>query len=69
VFELWGIAGPTAHPVPLGVIPSGGTLRLAKLPRNIGAGATLAISIEPPGGSPTGLPTGPVVFMGTLRAS
>lgn len=31
-------------------------------------GATLAISIEPPGGSPTGAPTGPVVATGTLKA-
>ncbi len=30
------------------------------------AGATLAISLEPKGGSPTGAPTGPVVATGTL---
>ncbi len=29
-------------------------------------GYTLAISLEPIGGSPTGLPTGPVVFQGVL---
>ena len=34
----------------------------------IAAGATLAISIEPLGGSPTGLPTGPVVAKGVLGA-
>jgi len=68
-FELWGIAGAAAHPEPLGVVSANGTLWLAKLPRDIVTGATLAISIEPPGGSPTGLPTGPVVFMGTLQTT
>ena len=29
-------------------------------------GATIAISVEPPGGSPTGAPTGPVVASGAL---
>jgi anti-sigma-K factor RskA len=29
-----------------------------------GPGTTLAISLEPQGGSPTGLPTGPVVAAG-----
>ena len=32
------------------------------------AQVTLAISIEPPGGSPTGLPTGPVVATGKFVA-
>jgi anti-sigma-K factor RskA len=32
----------------------------------IAPGATLAISIEPLGGSPTGLPTGPVVATGVV---
>lgn len=30
-------------------------------------GATIAISVEPPGGSPTGQPTGPVVASGALN--
>ena len=29
-------------------------------------GATLAVSVEPKGGSPTGAPTGPVVYSGRL---
>ena len=28
--------------------------------------ATYAVSLEPEGGSPTGLPTGPVLFTGKL---
>jgi anti-sigma-K factor RskA len=34
--------------------------------RRIAPGTTLAISVEPLGGSPTGLPTGPVVATGVL---
>jgi len=29
-------------------------------------GAKLAVSVEPAGGSPTGAPTGPVVFAGAI---
>ena len=69
VYELWAITKASAKPRPLGVIPADGKFQLAALPRDVSAGATLAISVEPPGGSPTGLPTGPVVFVGVLRAS
>jgi len=68
-YELWGIAPHATRPVPLGVIPSNGKMQLAALPNGVSAGATLAISIEPPSGSPTGLPTGPVVFTGVLRTT
>jgi anti-sigma-K factor RskA len=70
VFELWAIAGkPGSKPRALGVIPDDGKFQLASLPRDVAPGATLAISVEPPGGSPTGSPTGPVVFVGILQAS
>jgi anti-sigma-K factor RskA len=65
-FELWAIAPGAAHPQSLGVIPPDGVLRLDALPPSVRDGATLAISIEPPGGSPTRQPTGPVVFVGAL---
>ena len=68
-YELWGIAAHATRPVPLGVIPASGDMRIAALPKGVAAGATLAISIEPRGGSPTGLPTGPVVFTGVLRTT
>ncbi len=64
-FELWAIP-PDAKPKPLGVIPPTGRIELGASPLALGAGTTLAISIEPKGGSPTGQPTGPVVFVGTL---
>ena len=67
-FELWAIAPGATQPHSLGLIPSGGVLKLGVLPAELTDGATLAISIEPAGGSPTGQPTGPVVFAGTLKA-
>jgi anti-sigma-K factor RskA len=41
-----------------------------RLPRDVldtRATSALAVSVEPPGGSPTGAPTGPVVFAGRLQ--
>jgi anti-sigma-K factor RskA len=64
-FELWGIAG--GPPRPLGLLPQhpGGaiTLRLAQLPP---PGGVLAVSLEAPGGSRTGLPAGPVLYQGKV---
>lgn len=68
VFELWTIAPGAAQPRSLGVIPENGELKVSPLPPELRDGATLAISIEPPGGSPTKQPTGPVVFVGAVRA-
>nr|WP_221239946.1 anti-sigma factor [Sphingomonas abaci] len=67
VAQLWVIGGD-ATPHPLGLLgPDGLELVLAPADRaRLVAGATLAISIEPPGGSPTSLPTGPVVATGAL---
>jgi len=67
--ELWLIT--PAGPVSLGVIPHAGEVRRAVAPHlRFAAGATLAVSLEPRGGSPSGAPTGPVVTTATLlRAS
>jgi anti-sigma-K factor RskA len=65
-YELWAIAPGTTRPEPLGVIAANGTLSLHALPSSVREGAILAISIEPQGGSPTGQPTGPVVFSGAV---
>lgn len=68
-FELWAIAPGAKQPQSLGVIPADGRLELGALPPAIRTGGTLAISIEPKTGSPTGQPTGPVVFVGALMAA
>lgn len=69
-FELWAVAEDAA-PVSLGIIGRDGTVAGSGLPQDLmgaEAGAvTLAISLEPEGGSPTGQPTGPVVSAGALR--
>jgi anti-sigma-K factor RskA len=61
--ELWLIT-PGSNPKPLGLLASDHavTVNVSSTQFN-GAlsGAELAVSIEPPGGSPTGLPTGPVI--------
>jgi anti-sigma-K factor RskA len=68
--ELWLIpAGDQPHS--LGLIEPGRPVRL-DVPRDlvarITADATLAVSMEPPGGSPTGQPTGPVIASGNLTS-
>ncbi len=67
--ELWLIAGDAA-PVSLGVLPDSGTARfdIAELLRPQLPGAVLAISDEPPGGSPTGAPTGSVLATGAITS-
>lgn len=63
VHELWLIAEGTDTPVSLGLLDSAGTTRI-RVPDEIAPGVrtgTIAISEEPPGGSPTGAPTGRVV--------
>lgn len=67
VLELWLIAGAAA-PVSLGLLPDV-PVRFAITPdlRPRLAGATLAITDEPPGGSPTGQPTGAILAAGPLN--
>lgn len=61
--ELWAIT--SGGPVSLGLLPVSGTTTLT-LPQGLSAAEmqTLAISLEPVGGSPTGKPTGPVLTSG-----
>jgi anti-sigma-K factor RskA len=67
VFELWLIEGGN-NPVSLGVLPSD-TRTAITIPDRLRqklANATLAISDEPRGGSPTGQPTGAVLAAGKV---
>lgn len=69
-FQLWLIAGSEA-PVSLGVLPRQAVATLplsAGLVGKLGSKAVLAVSDEPQGGSPTGLPTGAVLATGILTA-
>ena len=68
--ELWVIPAGQS-PRSLGVIAAGApgwTRAPTKAAPALAAGATLAISVEPVGGSPTGLPTGPVILTGKVSA-
>lgn len=69
VFELWGLPKGAA-PRALGVIPAGAVVELPTRSAAVALLASfpaLAVSVEPPGGSPTGVPTGPVVFTGQVE--
>lgn len=65
VLELWSVPVKGA-PRSLGIVAAdrATTVLRAQLLKNTDA---LAVSIEPPGGSPTGAPTGPIVSVGKLR--
>ncbi len=66
--ELWALP-PDAAPVSLGLMPAQGSARLAIDERQraaLGIAANVAVSDEPRGGSPTGAPTGPVLFVAAL---
>ncbi|MFT3954367.1 MAG: anti-sigma factor [Piscinibacter sp.] len=62
--ELWAAAGKNP-PRSLGLIAANAAtvVRRAQLPPGTDH---LAVSLEPPGGSPTGAPTGPVLAVGNL---
>ncbi|HKD24790.1 MAG TPA: anti-sigma factor [Xanthobacteraceae bacterium] len=68
-YELWLIPTGETRPRSLGLVQPGQPIRLdipSDLAGRVTPDATLAVSLEPPGGSPTGLPTGPVVAAGKL---
>jgi anti-sigma-K factor RskA len=68
--ELW-VIGADKTPHSLGLLAAGGATSVTPSPqvrRQLAAGATLAVTIEPQGGSPTGAPTGSIVLKGDLSA-
>jgi anti-sigma-K factor RskA len=69
--ELWALPGD-AVPVSLGLMPASGRTRLALDERQRAAlalAANVAVSDEPAGGSPTGAPTGAVLYVAPLARS
>lgn len=64
-YELWMLPDDGSTPVSLGLLPVEGAARIPLDVRRLAilaATSTLAVSLEPAGGSPTGAPTGPVLF-------
>ena len=73
VLQLWALP-EQGSPRSLGLIPATGTASdVVRLDLPASAGLvlenipTLAVSLEPQGGSPTGLPTGPVLYSGPIQ--
>jgi anti-sigma-K factor RskA len=60
--ELWQMPAGATKPASLGVIPPDGKI----VPPGVKTGTLLLVSLEPKGGSPTGQPTGPVLYAGKL---
>ena len=60
--ELWALPKGETHPRSLGVLPASGRQLVAQLASD----TQLLVSLEPKGGSPTGQPTGPVLYGGWL---
>ena len=68
--QLWLIPAD-GKPRPLGILRGDRAVSISIPPELIPqtvSNATLAVSLEPPGGSPTGLPTGPVIASGKLTS-
>lgn len=67
--ELWLVSGAETPPRSLGLLdplqPASFQVT-SVVEEGLPAGTALAVSLEPLGGSPTGLPTGPVVYQGAL---
>jgi anti-sigma-K factor RskA len=71
-FELWIIHDSLGKPKSLGVIDESKPTRgatLASYKSDVIEGSTYAVTLEPEGGSPSGAPTGPVVFAGKMIES
>lgn len=68
-YELW-LLPAQGNPQSIGILPTGDVEITVKLSaeqfKALLANKSLAISLEPKGGSPTGLPTGPVVYQSKL---
>jgi len=63
-YELWALPDGTTVPKPLGVIRATG--QTVTVPASVHAPMQLMVSLEQKGGSPTGLPQGPVLWQGHM---
>ncbi|MEO7655198.1 MAG: anti-sigma factor [Sphingomicrobium sp.] len=69
--EIW-IIPRDGTPHSLGTMPEGKKMHMdlaSQIAELLHQGSTIAISLEPPGGSPTGAPTGPVMWSGKLETA
>ncbi len=66
VLELWALPQGATAPTSLGLIPPDGRVTVRPTTIRAEPGMLIEITLEPPGGSPTGRPTGPIQFIGRL---
>ncbi|MGX9966319.1 anti-sigma factor [Roseomonas sp. F4] len=64
--QLWALPQGATAPTSLGLIPAEGRISVAPRVIQPSPGMLIEITVEPPGGSPTGRPTGPILFIGRL---
>jgi anti-sigma-K factor RskA len=68
-YELWVLPSGGGNPVSLGLLPRQGSLERHLTPAQrtlLLAARQVAVSVEPASGSPTGLPTGPVIIVAPI---
>ena len=68
--ELWIVPSGGGKAISLGVLPVSGQATIELTPeqqREVGKQTLLAITLEPLGGSPTGVATGPILYKGYLN--
>jgi anti-sigma-K factor RskA len=68
VLQLWALPQGATAPTSLGLIPPEGRMNVIPAAIRPAPGMLIEISQEPPGGSPTGRPTGPILFIGRLAS-
>jgi anti-sigma-K factor RskA len=66
VLELWALPQGATAPTSLGLIPADGRITVRPTTIRPQPGMLIEITLEPPGGSPIGRPTGPIQFIGRL---
>ena len=66
VLELWALPQGATAPTSLGLIPADGRITVRPTTIRPSPGMLIEITLEPPGGSPIGRPTGPIQFIGRL---
>lgn len=66
VAQLWALPQGATAPTSLGLVPESGRFSVTPTALRPSPGMLIEITLEPPGGSPTGRPTGPILFIGRL---
>jgi anti-sigma-K factor RskA len=72
VYQLWLLASDATAPHPIGLLPQSERKVIAVTPENarlLAGEGELEVTLEPPGGSPTSVPTGPTLFRASLEGS